>query len=112
MMKASAASGNAVLAKARALYGRRLRADDYRRLMGCRTMTELAAALKEYPLYADALTEVNPQARLAGCAWRAKAARTDRFCVTIHIIPQNVQIARYGQLYQPEKHVVFCDGTM
>ena len=52
MMKASAASGNAVLAKARALYGRRLRADDYRRLMGCRTMTELAAALKEYPLYA------------------------------------------------------------
>ena len=41
MMKASAASGNAVLAKARALYGRRLRADDYRRLMGCRTMTEL-----------------------------------------------------------------------
>ena len=61
MMKASAASGNAVLAKARALYGRRLRADDYRRLMGCRTMTELAAALKEYPLYADALAEVNPQ---------------------------------------------------
>ena len=60
MMKASAASGNAVLAKARALYGRRLRADDYRRLMGCRTMTELAAALKEYPLYADALAEVNP----------------------------------------------------
>ena len=47
MMKASAASGNAVLAKARALYGRRLRADDYRRLMGCRTMTELAAALKD-----------------------------------------------------------------
>ncbi len=38
----------------------RLRADDYRRLMGCRTMTELAAALKEYPLYADALAEVNP----------------------------------------------------
>ena len=49
MMKASAASGNAVLAKARALYGRRLRADDYRRLMGCRTMTELAAALKLPP---------------------------------------------------------------
>ena len=61
MMKASAASGNAVLAKARALYGRRLRADDYRRLMGCRTMTELAAALKEYPLYADALAEVEKQ---------------------------------------------------
>ena len=42
MMKASAASGNAVLAKARALYGRRLRADDYRRLMGCRTIRPLS----------------------------------------------------------------------
>lgn len=55
------ASGNAVLAKARALYGSRLRADDYRRLMACRTMTELAAALKEYPLYSEALADVNPQ---------------------------------------------------
>ena len=49
MMPTGKASGNAVLAKARALYGSRLRADDYRRLMACRTMTELAAALKEYP---------------------------------------------------------------
>ena len=61
MMPTGKASGNAVLAKARALYGSRLRADDYRRLMACRTMTELAAALKEYPLYSEALTEVNPQ---------------------------------------------------
>ena len=38
MSQTGKASGNAVLAKARALYGRRLRADDYRRLMGCRTM--------------------------------------------------------------------------
>ena len=50
MLPTGKASGNAVLAKARALYGSRLRADDYRRLMACRTMTELAAALKEYPL--------------------------------------------------------------
>ena len=61
MMPTGKASGNAVLAKARALYGSRLRADDYRRLMACRTMTELAAALKEYPLYSEALGEVNPQ---------------------------------------------------
>ena len=54
MMPTGKASGNAVLAKARALYGSRLRADDYRRLMACRTMTELAAALKEYPLYSEA----------------------------------------------------------
>ena len=33
MMPTGKASGNAVLAKARALYGSRLRADDYRRLM-------------------------------------------------------------------------------
>ena len=58
MMPTGKASGNAVLAKARALYGSRLRADDYRRLMACRTMTELAAALKEYPLYSEALGEV------------------------------------------------------
>ena len=63
MSQTGKASGNAVLAKARALYGRRLRADDYRRLMGCRTMPELAAALKEYPLYAEALAEVNPPVR-------------------------------------------------
>ena len=41
MMPTGKASGNAVLAKARALYGSRLRADDYRRLMACRTMPEL-----------------------------------------------------------------------
>ena len=84
MMKASAASGNAVLAKARALYGRRLRADDYRRLMGCRTMTELAAALKEYPLYADALAEVNPQyarrAQLENLLRQGLYARYDSLC--------------------------------
>ena len=61
MMPTGKASGNAVLAKARALYGSRLRADDYRRLMACRTMTELAAALKEYPLYSEALAEVPPR---------------------------------------------------
>ena len=84
MMKASAASGTAVLAKARALYGRRLRADDYRRLMGCRTMTELAAALKEYPLYADALAEVNPQyarrAQLENLLRQGLYARYDSLC--------------------------------
>ena len=80
MMPTGKASGNAVLAKARALYGSRLRADDYRRLMGCRTMPELAAALKEYPLYAEALAEVNPQyarrvqLELADCAVHLRRA--------------------------------------
>ena len=71
MMPTGKASGNAVLAKARALYGSRLRADDYRRLMACRTMTELAAALKEYPLYSEALAEVNPQY----ACWRPRPAQ-------------------------------------
>ena len=42
MNHASGKASNAVLAKARALYGRRLRAEDYRRLTDCHTMTELA----------------------------------------------------------------------
>ena len=67
MMPTGKASGNAVLAKARALYGSRLRADDYRRLMACRTMTELAAALKEYPLYSEALA--------AASSWKTCCAR-------------------------------------
>ena len=84
MSQTGKASGNAVLAKARALYGRRLRADDYRRLMGCRTMPELAAALKEYPLYAEALAEVNPQyarrAQLEGLLRQSLYARYDSLC--------------------------------
>ena len=84
MSQTGKASGNAVLAKARALYGRRLRADDYRRLMGCRTMPELAAALKEHPLYAEALAEVNPQyarrAQLEGLLRQSLYARYDSLC--------------------------------
>ena len=60
MNHASGKASNAVLAKARALYGRRLRAEDYRRLTDCRTMTELANELKALPLYANTLAEVNP----------------------------------------------------
>ena len=51
MNHASGKASNAVLAKARALYGRRLRAEDYRRLTDCHTMTELANELKALPLY-------------------------------------------------------------
>ena len=49
MNHASGKASNAVLAKARALYGRRLRAEDYRRLTDCHTMTELANELKAPP---------------------------------------------------------------
>lgn len=63
------------------LYGRRLRAEDYRRLTDCHTMTELANELKALPLYANTLAEVNPtyarRAQLENLL-RAKPVRTLR----------------------------------
>lgn len=53
-------ASNAVLAKARAMYGRRLLEEDYARLAACRSMPELALALKALPLYAPSLSGVNP----------------------------------------------------
>lgn len=60
-------ASNAVMAKARALYGRRLIAEDYRTLAGCRTMAELTETLRSHPLYAEALEQRAPaSARRAG----------------------------------------------
>ncbi len=53
-------ASNAVLAKARAMYGQRLKKADYQSLAECRTMPELATALKTKPLYAAALSDVSP----------------------------------------------------
>ena len=53
-------ASNAALAKARAMYGERLRAADYRRLAACRTMPQLAAELKALPMYAPTLAALNP----------------------------------------------------
>ena len=36
-------SSNVILAKARAMYGRRLHTEDYRELLGCRSVGELAS---------------------------------------------------------------------
>ena len=55
MTKASNASGNAVLAKARALYGRRLRAEDYRRLL------PLLCYSKFVPLFGEKIKFNNQQ---------------------------------------------------
>lgn len=52
-------ASNAALAKARAMYGRRLTAGDYRRLAACRTMPQLAAELKALPMYAPELETLN-----------------------------------------------------
>lgn len=67
MLNTAKKASNAVLAKARAMYGRRLTDDDYKDLASCRSMPELAGALKSKPLYAPALTDINPVfARRAG----------------------------------------------
>ena len=84
MNHASGKASNAVLAKARALYGRRLRAEDYRRLTDCRTMTELANELKALPLYANTLAEVNPtyarRAQLESLLRQSLYTRYDSLC--------------------------------
>ncbi len=53
-------ASNAVLAKARSLYGYHLTPADYQALAACRTMPELADALKSKPLYAPVLANVSP----------------------------------------------------
>ena len=57
-MSASKAS-NAILAKARAMYGRRLTDNDYGQLIDCKSVPEVAAYLKSRTSYAHALTGLN-----------------------------------------------------
>lgn len=45
-------AANAVLAKARAMYGKRLTAQNYTDLLACRTVNEAAAYLKAHTAYA------------------------------------------------------------
>ena len=52
----SSKSSNAVLAKARAMYGRCLKDQDYRQLAECRTVPEIASYLKTRTSYGKALT--------------------------------------------------------
>lgn len=46
-------AANAVLAKARAMYGKRLTAQNYSDLLACRSVNEVAAYLKSHTAYAD-----------------------------------------------------------
>ncbi len=54
-------SSNAVIAKARAIYGRSLTAEDYAQLCSKTTVTEAAAFLKQTERYGKALAGINPQ---------------------------------------------------
>jgi V/A-type H+-transporting ATPase subunit C len=52
---------NALMAKIRALYGGRLREEDYQRLLSSKTTAEVAAYLKSNTGYADTLSEVKEE---------------------------------------------------
>lgn len=49
----SASAANSVLAKARAMYGKRLTAQNYSELLSCRTVGETAAYLKTHTVYSN-----------------------------------------------------------
>ena len=51
-------SSNAITAKARAIYGKRLTAADYHELLNKRSVAEVAAYLKQTPGYSEFLTEI------------------------------------------------------
>lgn len=55
----SSFSSNAILAKARAMYGRRLKAEDYRALLSCKTVGEVASYLKNQTAYRSVLAGIS-----------------------------------------------------
>ena len=52
-------SSNVVLAKARAMYGRRLTPQSYQELLACRSVSEIAAYLKSHTSYGKILSGIN-----------------------------------------------------
>ncbi len=58
----SGLSSNVIMAKARAMYGRRLKEEDYSALLKSRTVGEVAAYLKKNSRYAPELSKINETA--------------------------------------------------
>ncbi len=52
-------AANAVSARARAIYGKTLRREDYEALLACHSVSEAAAYLKNETSYSDALADIN-----------------------------------------------------
>lgn len=52
-------SSGAIVAKAKAKYGKRLKYEDYKRLLDCRTVAEVVSYLKTETSYKDVLVKVN-----------------------------------------------------
>ena len=58
-MPASPYSSNVILAKARAMYGRCLTAQDFQNLLACHSVSEIASYLKNRTAYAGVLADIN-----------------------------------------------------
>jgi Archaeal/vacuolar-type H+-ATPase subunit C len=58
----STLASNAILSKARAMYGRRLTEQDYKNLLSCQTVGEVASYLKNHTVYKTVLAGVNENA--------------------------------------------------
>lgn len=58
-MPASPYSSNVILAKARAMYGRCLTAQDFHNLLACHSVSEIASYLKTHTAYAGVLADIN-----------------------------------------------------
>jgi V/A-type H+-transporting ATPase subunit C len=52
-------SSNVILAKARAMYGNKLRANNFQDLLNCHSVSEVAAYLKNHTRYASVLKDIN-----------------------------------------------------
>lgn len=77
-------SGNAITAKARAIYGRRLTTANYKELLRLRSVSAVAAYLKETPAYRDDLSGVSElqihRGQLENILNRAMLDRMLRMC--------------------------------
>ncbi len=58
-MPASPYSSNVILAKARAMYGRCLSAQDFHNLLACHSVSEVASYLKNHTAYTGVLADIN-----------------------------------------------------
>lgn len=103
-------ASNAVLAKARAMYGRRLTGEDYRRLAACRTMPELALAMKALPMYAHTLAGVNPVfARRAQLEQQLRQSMFDRYDSLCRFdMSAGDSVYRYFALYCEVEEITAC----
>ena len=77
----SSQSSNAILAKARAMYGKSLKESDYDNLIECKSVAELAAYLKQRTNYAAVMSGLNETETDCTCTGLLPAAPAGAFPV-------------------------------